>query len=317
MHIQIIFILLIISLPSECIAWTNKRIPPVSVNIDTKSCSPDGVNVRRINPKLMDKENCGRKSFQRRDMAKLVVSVVSPPMMMRPDQSNAVMADAGAETIPIRQESSRRKLWVNGVLLTFIGAFGLAFAKKAQAAGKLKSRSEGYAVQKSPTEWRSILTTAQYDVLRNGATETPYSSILEGEKRPGIYSCAGCGTPLFDAKDKFKSGTGWPSFANALEGVEVEEVGVLQENLAGAELRCKTCGGHLGDVFKDGFLFVGTPAFVTGKRYCIDGVALVFRPAGGEEVVIGDTAPPPNPVTASFSTLLQPPKIAARNREES
>ncbi len=86
---------------------------------------------------------------------------------------------------------------------------------------------------------------------------------------------------------KFQSGTGWPSFASALPGVEIEKVNSIQLSLSGAELKCQTCGGHLGDVFNDGFLFVGTPAAKTGKRFCIDGAALVFKPANGGVDLVG------------------------------
>lgn len=147
-------------------------------------------------------------------------------------------------------------------------------------------------MQKTDDEWKSLLTPRQYDILRNGGTERPYTSILEGESRQGIFQCAGCGTALFESEQKFKSGTGWPSFAAALEdGVETERVNPVTLSLKGAELRCKTCGGHLGDVFNDGFIFVGTPAAETGKRFCIDGAALVFRPADGSPGVVGDQAP--------------------------
>jgi peptide-methionine (R)-S-oxide reductase len=162
--------------------------------------------------------------------------------------------------------------------------------KPATAAGT-KSRTQGYAVQKTDEEWKSVLTPRQYEILRSGGTERPYSSILESEKRTGTFYCAGCGTALFESKQKFKSGTGWPSFAAALDGVEVEKVNPVQLLLKGAELRCRTCGGHLGDVFNDGFLFVGTPAAETGKRFCIDGSALVFRPADGSPEVVGDQVP--------------------------
>ena len=174
------------------------------------------------------------------------------------------------------------------------GVFSLAMAgmpTKSQAAWK-KSRTDGYDTQRTNEEWKSTLTPRQYDILRNGGTERQYSSVLEGEERDGIYYCAGCKSPLFASKAKFHSGTGWPSFATGLDGVEVEPLNVVQANLGGAELRCKNCGGHLGDVFRDGFLFVGTPAADSGKRFCIDGAALVFKPAGddGEEVV-GDEKP--------------------------
>jgi peptide-methionine (R)-S-oxide reductase len=170
-----------------------------------------------------------------------------------------------------------------------------------------KSRSKGYAVQKTDAEWRATLTPTQYDILRLGGTERPYSSILEGEKRAGTFVCAGCGTPLFASDQKFKSGTGWPSFARGLDGVEVEDVSQVTANLVGAELRCGTCGGHLGDVFADGFLFPGTPAFTSGKRYCIDGAALVFDPANSDSFVRGDLSPP-----KQEPDWLSPPNISAR-----
>ena len=122
-----------------------------------------------------------------------------------------------------------------------------------------------------------MLTSRQYDILRNGGTEKSYSSVLEGEERDGTYYCAGCRNPLFASNAKFHSGTGWPSFATALDGVEIEKLNAVQASLGGAELRCKNCGGHLGDVFRDGFIFVGTPAANSGTRFCIDGVALVFK----------------------------------------
>jgi peptide-methionine (R)-S-oxide reductase len=184
----------------------------------------------------------------------------------------------------------------------------LATLPSSSQAINYKSRTDGYAVQKTDTEWKNQLSSAQYDILRMGGTERPYSSILEGEERPGIYKCAGCGTPLFESSQKFHSGTGWPSFATGLAGVEVEDVNPVMAGLAGAELRCKTCGGHLGDVFQDGFLFVGTPAFVSGKRYCIDGAALVFEPSNGEATVAGDLSPP-----RKLPGWLEPPQITPRS----
>jgi peptide-methionine (R)-S-oxide reductase len=172
-------------------------------------------------------------------------------------------------------------------------------------AGNSKSRTDGYSVQKQDAEWKSQLSDMQYYILRRGGTESPNYSILESEKRPGVFVCAGCGTQLFDAKEKFNSKTGWPSFARGLEGVEVEQVNPVSANLIGAELRCKTCGGHLGDVFNDGYLFANTPAFLTGKRYCIDGAALAFRPDNGEPEVRGDIAKSKD----ELPSWLEPPKI--------
>lgn len=170
---------------------------------------------------------------------------------------------------------------------TIAGSIGAAFPRRAQAS-RFKSRNDGYTVTRSDDEWQLALTPRQYDVLRRGGTELPYSSAMEGESRLGIYECAGCGTALFESGQKFHSGTGWPSFGAGLASVEVEEI-KLYQRVNGAEMRCGTCGGHLGDVFSDGFLFVGTPGAKSGKRFCVDGSALVFRSRDGEEVV-GDQA---------------------------
>mmetsp|Transcript_33517 Transcript_33517/g.49629 ORF Transcript_33517/g.49629 Transcript_33517/m.49629 type:complete len:302 (-) Transcript_33517:199-1104(-) len=205
------------------------------------------------------------------------------------------------------QTNSRRQFFQRVLVTTASAAAAVAVPSSPAQAMNSKSRSIGYDVQKSEKEWESQLSSMQYYVLRNGGTERPYSSILEGEERLGIYKCAGCGTALFDSKEKFHSGTGWPSYARGLAGVEVEAVNPVQASLVGAELRCKTCGGHLGDVFQDGYLFVGTPAFTSGKRFCIDGAALVFEPdANGEKTVAGDLPPPKKDSTPDW---LSTPKI--------
>ena len=189
----------------------------------------------------------------------------------------------------INQSSSRRDILQKS--LTFGSLVITPFVPILPATAKMggRSRTEGYAIQHTEKEWSDMLTSTQYFILRNGGTESPYSSILEGEERDGTYVCAGCQSELFDAKQKFHSGTGWPSFAKGIgDNVEIEDVSKIQFQLAGAELRCHACGGHLGDVFADGYLFAGTPAMATGKRYCIDGAALVFAPADGGEKVRGD-----------------------------
>ena len=118
-------------------------------------------------------------------------------------------------------------------------------------ASNTKSRTDGYKVQHSEREWAYILSGPQYNILRQGGTERQKSSILNTftTDNVGTYVCAGCNTPLFDSKDKFSSGTGWPSFSSALEGVEEEDVDQLRATLDGREVRCSTCGGHLGDLF--------------------------------------------------------------------
>jgi peptide-methionine (R)-S-oxide reductase len=123
-------------------------------------------------------------------------------------------------------------------------------------------------ITKTEAEWRQILTPEQFKVLRQHGTEVPLSSPLAESFNKGIYNCAGCDLSLFASDTKFDSGTGWPSFyaplANAV-GTS-EDRSLFMERI---EVHCQRCGGHLGHVFDDG------PA-PTGKRYCINGVALKF-----------------------------------------
>jgi peptide-methionine (R)-S-oxide reductase len=125
---------------------------------------------------------------------------------------------------------------------------------------------------KTEEQWRLILTPEQFDVLRKHGTERAGTSPLNAEHRDGIFSCAGCGQPLFKADSKFDSGTGWPSFFVPLEGA-VETTTDHKFGMARTEVHCAKCKGHLGHVFEDG------PA-PTGLRYCMNGVSLAFKPAG-------------------------------------
>jgi peptide-methionine (R)-S-oxide reductase len=130
--------------------------------------------------------------------------------------------------------------------------------------------AEKFEVSHSDAEWRKLLNPAQYEVLRREATERPFSSPLDHEKRRGTFACAGCDLDLFSSATKFDSGTGWPSFWTPLENA----VGITTDMSLGMirkAVHCRRCGGHLGHVFDDG-------PKPTGLRYCMNGVAMTFKP---------------------------------------
>jgi peptide-methionine (R)-S-oxide reductase len=133
-----------------------------------------------------------------------------------------------------------------------------------------KMETKQYAINRTEAEWRRLLTPEQFEVMRGHATEPPFSCALNHEKRRGRFVCAGCGQLLFLSKQKFESGTGWPSFdepvAGALDTAEDRSFGMSR-----TEVRCSRCGSHLGHVFDD-----GPPP--THQRYCINGIALKFLP---------------------------------------
>jgi len=127
-----------------------------------------------------------------------------------------------------------------------------------------------FEIAKSDDEWRAQLTPAAYNVLRKHGTERPGSSPLNHEKRKGTFACAGCDLPLFSSDTKYESGTGWPSFWQPLP----DAVGTSTDRsllMTRTEVHCRRCGGHLGHVFDDG-------PKPTGKRYCMNGIALKFMP---------------------------------------
>lgn len=158
---------------------------------------------------------------------------------------------------------TRRSLLATAAGLAVVVIAGRRLQARAAGAGEV------FEVTKTEAEWRALLTPAQYAVLREEDTERPFTSPLNDEHRKGTFSCAGCDLPAFSSETKFNSGTGWPSFWQPLENA----VGLREDKsffMSRIEVHCRRCGGHFGHVFDD-----GPPP--TGKRYCMNGLALTFR----------------------------------------
>ena len=160
----------------------------------------------------------------------------------------------------------RRNLLLGGTALAGLAAF---FGLRPMGASVAAEGNFPYKLTEA--EWRAKLSPEAYNILREEGTERPYTSALLDEHRDGIFACAGCDQPLFEAATKFDSGTGWPSFYDFIPG----SLGTTVDTAFGmtrTEVHCSNCGGHQGHVFEDG-------PEPTGLRYCIDGVALQFIPA--------------------------------------
>jgi len=160
---------------------------------------------------------------------------------------------------------NKRTLLQAGVAI--VGAAWLARYLPGKSRNMTASKGE-FEITKTESEWRNILTPEQFYVLRQHGTERAHTSLLDKQYAKGTYVCAACDLPLFSSTAKFNSGTGWPSFFAAIEGGADTSVdrSLLMTRI---EVHCHRCGGHLGHVFDD-----GPPP--TGKRYCMNGVALKF-----------------------------------------
>jgi peptide-methionine (R)-S-oxide reductase len=171
------------------------------------------------------------------------------------------------------QETNRRRI------MTTRRSFLINSAVFAGLAAITPTRTmAGFEIQLTPAEWKARLTPAQYAVLRDEDTERPFSNSLKGESSPllkearnGTYHCAACDLAAYPSSTKFDSGTGWPSFWDALPG----GIGTKSDNTlftTRTEVHCSRCGGHFGHIFEDG-------PKPTGKRHCLNGLALTFKAA--------------------------------------
>lgn len=160
----------------------------------------------------------------------------------------------------------RNTLFSLGAVMAAIAGVGSLFQSRSTLAART------YEVMRSDAEWAKLLSPDQYQVLRKGGTETPYTSPLNKEKRTGTFTCAACTLPLFSSLTKFESGTGWPSFWQPLSKDAVVEETDSTLGMKRTEVLCHRCGGHLGHVFDDG-------PKPTGLRYCMNGVAMNFKAA--------------------------------------
>lgn len=167
---------------------------------------------------------------------------------------------------------TKRSFLASGASLAALAGVAATFGlNRAQSAAS----GDTFEITKTADEWRRILAPDQYAVLREHGTERAGTSPLLNEHRKGTFNCAGCDLPVYSSDTKFESGTGWPSFWAAMDGA----VGTSEDTkffMTRTEVHCARCGGHLGHVFDD-----GPPP--TGKRHCINGVALLFRPEGQPE----------------------------------
>lgn len=170
----------------------------------------------------------------------------------------------------------RRNFLKAGTVLCAASAIPAGIAFAAQKNGvDLPTTDAGWR-KLTEDQWRALLTDGQFAVLREEATEKPYTSPLNGEKRDGMFHCAGCDLAVYPSETKYDSGTGWPSFwkPKSADVIGTKEDRKLVFSVR-TEVHCARCGGHFGHVFDDG-------PEPTGERHCLNGLALTFKPAQGD-----------------------------------
>ena len=183
------------------------------------------------------------------------------------DTTEAQIQPSMIGSTPHHHAQQPKPMMQRRTFLQILTALGLPLAG-SKAADAATSNSASWNLSES--QWRERLTPEAFAVLRKEGTERPFSSPLSKEKRAGVYHCAGCDLPLFNASKKYDSGTGWPSFFQSLPDA-IETKLDFRLVIPRTEYHCKRCGGHQGHRFNDG-------PRPTGYRYCNNGVALTFKP---------------------------------------